>query len=123
MGNDVIERNRHPGRFFCRFCHPGRVICVIYPGVEIDNNYFNSIRPDHEHFLINSRDLLDGGEGVHEESGEEVDAELVEEVGVALAGLQLVLTLHVLGQHAFHHKNYYINNVINTLLFKLNTSL
>jgi len=28
LGNDVIERNHHPGRFFFRFCHPGRLICA-----------------------------------------------------------------------------------------------
>ncbi len=43
-------------------------------------------------------DLLDGSEGVHEVSGEEVDAELVEEVGVSLTGLKLVLPPHVGGQ-------------------------
>ncbi len=45
-------------------------------------------------------DLLDGSEGVHEVSGEKVDAELVEEVGVSLTGLQLVLPPHVWGQQA-----------------------
>jgi len=34
---------RHPGRIFCRFRHQGRLSSVIYPGVEIYNNFFNSV--------------------------------------------------------------------------------